>query len=392
MVSQKIRNNASISYFFLGWLFLLAKNNPNFSDPFIKQHAKMATKGHFFFFISYFLYSYFLSSLFAYSIPFVQITIDHCIQIAFFSFLTLFIIHGVYKGQKEEINENGEWNSAGLFSLSENLFRLEWISEGQRITYLLSYVPFLGMIVAKRHPNAITESGARVSSVFGLFYILVFANRGFDSLSMILLFIGVLFLVYLGACFFIKDAYQIPRLFEQIPKMTHIYDVLQALPFYILDIFRMIFGKQEVLSFREHLGNTQKKNERFRTSLEEYFTDTSIAFSPFWIFVPFCNIIFIPKLFLSRQSRYVLAIGQGLVITLLSAIVWYFYGFTSPFELLFLFPAFYGIASLETNVFVRIPLIYEIYALLNTFTFGILNNTNRMKAIQKQDMSVSYKV
>lgn len=108
MVSQKIRNNASISYFFLGWLFLLAKNNPNFSDPFIKQHAKMATKGHFLFFISYFLYSYFLSSLFAYSIPFVQITIDHCIQIAFFSFLTLFIIHGVYKGQKEEIDENGE--------------------------------------------------------------------------------------------------------------------------------------------------------------------------------------------------------------------------------------------------------------------------------------------
>lgn len=187
--------------------------------------------------------------------------------------------------------------------------------------YLLSYVPFLGMIVAKRHPNTITESGARVSSVFGLFYILVFANRGFDSLSMILLFIGVLFLVYLGACFFIKDTYQIPRLFEQIPQMTRIYDVAQALPFYILDTFRMIFGKKEALSFEEHLGNIRKKNERFRVSLEEYFTDTSIAFSPTWIFVPFCNVIFIPKLFLSRQTRYVLAIGQGLVITLLSAIV-----------------------------------------------------------------------
>jgi len=56
MISQKIRTNASISYFFLGWLFLLAKNNPNFADPYIKAHAKNATKGHVIFFTSYFFY------------------------------------------------------------------------------------------------------------------------------------------------------------------------------------------------------------------------------------------------------------------------------------------------------------------------------------------------
>ena len=92
MISQKIRNNASISYFFLGWLFLLAKNNPNFADPFIREHAKIATKGHGVFFIIYFLYSHFLESMFSYSIPVIQITLDHCIQIIFFAALTLFII------------------------------------------------------------------------------------------------------------------------------------------------------------------------------------------------------------------------------------------------------------------------------------------------------------
>jgi len=92
MISQKIRNNASIAYFFLGWLFLLAKNNPNFSDPFIRQHAKIATKGHILFFITYFFYAHFLSGLFSYSLPVLQITIDRCIDITFFATLTLFIV------------------------------------------------------------------------------------------------------------------------------------------------------------------------------------------------------------------------------------------------------------------------------------------------------------
>lgn len=92
MISQKIRNNASISYFFLGWLFLLAKNNPNFSDPFIRRHAKTATKGHILFFVVYFFYTHFLGDFFSYSIPVLQITIDRCISIAFFAMLTFFII------------------------------------------------------------------------------------------------------------------------------------------------------------------------------------------------------------------------------------------------------------------------------------------------------------
>jgi len=97
MISRKVRNNASISYFFLGWLFLLAKNNPNFADPFIKQHAKIATKGHILFFVTYLFYSHFLSGFFSYSIPVLHITVDYCISIAFFLTLTLFIIRGVYK-------------------------------------------------------------------------------------------------------------------------------------------------------------------------------------------------------------------------------------------------------------------------------------------------------
>lgn len=165
MISQKVRNNASISYFFLGWLFLLAKNNPNFADPFIKKHAKIATKGHILFFVTYFFYSHFLSRFFSYSIPVIQITIDHCIDIAFFILLTLFIIRGVYTGQKGESTDNTE-NGDRLFSTQGRTFQFSGASEAQRVILLLSYIPFLSMIIAKRYPNIITTTGVRVSSIF----------------------------------------------------------------------------------------------------------------------------------------------------------------------------------------------------------------------------------
>ncbi len=42
-LSSQIRINAAISYFFLGPIFLLARNNPDFSQEFVRSHARRAT-------------------------------------------------------------------------------------------------------------------------------------------------------------------------------------------------------------------------------------------------------------------------------------------------------------------------------------------------------------
>ncbi len=142
----------------------------------------------------------------------------------------------------------------------------------------------------------------------------------------------------------------------------------------------------------ERLTETQEKDKKFKTPLQTYFIDESLPFQSFWIFIPFVNLAFLPKLFMSRTTRYVLVIGQGLVITLLAILLGLIFSFTSPIELFLLFPIFYGISALETDVFTRIPIIYEIYALLNTLTFGLLKNTKRVQSIQKQDTQVSFKM
>ena len=391
MISRKVRNNASISYFFLGWLFLLAKNNPNFANPFIKQHAKIATKGHILFFVTYLFYSHFLSGFFSYSIPVLHITVDYCISIAFFLTLTLFIIRGVYKWQKDETEKDME-NDNNTFSVQGCTFQYTGVGEAQRTLLLLSYIPFLSMIIERKYQNIATSTGVRVSSIFGFVYILSFINGGFDSLSMILLFTGILALVFLAARFFLNDSYVIPALFERIPGIASIYEIIRSVPSYLADMGEVIFGKKDSISFADHLKNTQEKDKNFRDSLEQYFTDEALLFKPFWIFVPFFNLIFLPKLFTSRTTRYVLAIGQGLVITLLALCIGFFYSFTSPLLLLLLFPIFYGISSIGEDVFIRIPLLYEIYALLNTVTFGLLKNTKRLQTVQKQDTAVSFKM
>ncbi len=207
---------------------------------------------------------------------------------------------------------------------------------------------------------------------------------------MILLFLGIFMIVFLAARFFTTDNHTVPYFFERIPGMESVYETVRSIPPYLMDIGRMIFGKKDSVSFANHLKNTQEKDRNLQISLQGYFTDEKLPFQPFWIFIPFCNLIFLPKLFMNRATRYVLAIGQGLVITLLAVCIGFLFDFTSPLELFLFFPVFYGIASLESNVFIRIPLVYEIYAILNTLTFGLLKNTKRLQAVQKQDTMVRF--
>jgi hypothetical protein len=164
---------------------------------------------------------------------------------------------------------------------------------------------------------------------------------------MILLFLGIFSLVFLAAQFFISDTYTVPDFFEHIPGIDSIYNIIRSLPSYFREIGEIMFGKKNSISFIEHLENTKKKDLNFRTSLQEYFTDTTLPFKYGWIFVPFVNLIFLPKLFMCRTTQYVLAIGQGLVITLLAILIGFLFSFTSPLELFLLFPIFYGIASIK---------------------------------------------
>lgn len=208
MISQKIRTNATIAYFFLGWIFLLARNNPDFQDPFIRQHAKIATRGHLVFLFGYAFYSHFVSRFFMHTIPLLGITIDRVIDLSVFCTLTLFILLGAYRASRGD--EAKITASVSERQTDPTTMTYEGATERDRMIFFLSYIPFVGVAVADRYPSAITDRGSDTGTLFALAYLAYFSYRGFDSVAMAFLFLYVLLIVWLAGQFFFRDECALP--------------------------------------------------------------------------------------------------------------------------------------------------------------------------------------
>jgi hypothetical protein len=93
-ISQKIRTNGAIGYFFLGFLFLLAKHNPNFSEPFVRAHAKSATKLHLMLAAYVVLHVTLLSQLLSVVIPILSVSLDRVLLIGVFAYVFVLLFIG----------------------------------------------------------------------------------------------------------------------------------------------------------------------------------------------------------------------------------------------------------------------------------------------------------
>ncbi len=108
--------------------------------------------------------------------------------------------------------------------------------------------------------------------------------------------------------------------------------------------------------------------------------------------IPFANLVFLPSLCFAKSFRLVLAAGQGIAMTALLALSFYFYGFFAPETFVFLFPISLLLANTEGNPFYRIPVAYELYALVGILSFGLTDRARKVRSISEKEESVSYKV
>lgn len=96
-LSQKTKTNAAIAYFFLGPVFLLASKNPNFSDPFVRSHAKAASKAIAFYLAAFFTYSIFVSSYLTFQIPFFPMMADRVVSVAILALMFATLARGMVR-------------------------------------------------------------------------------------------------------------------------------------------------------------------------------------------------------------------------------------------------------------------------------------------------------
>ncbi len=90
-LSSQVRTNALSSYFFLGFLYLFAYNNPNFSHAFVRAHAWAATRIHMALLGFMIVYNFLLSRLLNYPIPVIQIPVSRVAVSAGFIYI-LFLL------------------------------------------------------------------------------------------------------------------------------------------------------------------------------------------------------------------------------------------------------------------------------------------------------------
>lgn len=383
-----------ISYFFLGWLFLLAKKNPDFQDPFIRSHAKSATKMHIGFLWGFWIYSLYLASYIRFPVPLIPtLTFDKVVSVCFFIVLAGLIIRWAYLAHwgitSTEVGSN---RLKDAFS-KENI-PLENTTETQKMIYISSYVPFLGIITASRHNNPITRTGAKIGSLWmfvTLLLVILFQNN--SDIIWVILFVYLFFVAFVWASLFVSNTIIGFSILESIPSLTTIYGSLRAVPNYLYKLVRIIFGKEESLSFASLRHEILTKDQAHSELALAHFTDHTLPIPKSLIFIPIINLIFIPQLFLRKQWTYTLAILQGIVMTLVLIAIWFSLDFTSLWQMLLLFPMFIGIAEVNQNPFYKIPVVYELYVILDFLTFGLGSRVNKLKERNKESgETVSFKV
>ncbi|MDD2486953.1 MAG: hypothetical protein PHS92_01105 [Candidatus Gracilibacteria bacterium] len=390
MDNNQIKTNAVISYMFLGWIFLLAKSNPNFEHEFIRKHAKKATKIHLIFLMIFIVYNLFFSKYLYYSIPLVLISVDKIINLIIFAILTVSILKGCYKAHKGLDPSNVSLRKAYIDN-SVN-YDLKDISENEKMLYLSSLLPFLGIISSKNHENEFTKNGVKVGFILTFLIVLYYILNGFDSIFLISLFAYIFVIVYYGVNVFINNKFSFPAFIENIPNLKISYLFIKTGFLYSIDFIKLIFGKNKVLDFRSKAIMINKEDHEYDDLLRNYYTNDKLILSKKLIFFPIINLLFIPLILKDGKNRYFLAIIQGIIMSAIIIFLGISYGFKSNLEILVLFPVFLGVANIDSNPFYRIPFIYEIYKIFNLISFGFFSKIRLIKEKNKEMKEVRLKV
>lgn len=320
------------------------------------------------------------------------ITLDKIISIIFFALLAFLIIHGAYLAHRG-ISSDDDTSSLRLReAFARENIPLSQATEADKIISISSYLPLIGIITASRHPNPITRSGEKIGSLWLLLTLLLNIFASGSDISLILLFVYLAYLAFVGVSLFVYDIVPGFVFIEQIPDLSSIYLHSRAIFPYIGKLLLVIFGKSTELHYADIIRQVREKDAQHIDLAKTYFTDSKLPLPRSLIFIPIINLLLLPQVFLKKNSTYILAILQGIVLSLIVIGLWYFLGFSTPWQTLLLFAIFLGIANLSSNPFYRIPVIYEIYNVLDLVTFGIGGKVGKLKEKHKESASVSFKI
>jgi hypothetical protein len=366
-----------IAYFFLGPLFLLVPRDTPFWEEYVRGHAKRATSIISIGVLVIILYITLLAPLI--QVQIFSISLDSMILAVMMIIFSIQLIHGAYRAY------NGI-DARSIHTLNINIdndYTIGNYSEEEKIRILASFIPFLGIFIAKRYPTEPYTIGKKVGGAlaFILITLIVFYGGAVSTLVFALTIVAVVVFIMTAVYLFLHGEFLSLGIYKYIPTYTSIEAHISASILSLFDFFRVAFGGDKRRSYSDIY------REKYMLYSQTATPETPYILPSWIIWVPVLNLITLPSLTMSRMSIYRPLILQWLLITILLILIVIFYWLQSSIGLYLLFPSLTLIAYSWKNTNIRAPLTSWIVSLSSLFTRG----QEKVQKMWEQKEEVSFK-
>ncbi len=370
----------------LAWIFLFPfsfiKRNPLFNNAFVRSHATTATFLHILLLVNIIVFLVF--KLFA-EIDIFGFGLNLILADIIFAFLFISMGISIYKasqGNTFTVGDSITLRKKQIVSVNKEASRH---SEEDKLSFLFSYIPFLGFIkTAKYSKNTAISANLTfnivISSIITVIYIFWYQN-----IANFFVLLYTIFIAFAGVNIFIKNEI----LHIGLPNFFKVENNLLIFKSTLIYLKKYLTGKfQEYQNILENEKN--KKIQKQQALLEKAQKQAPFRGPKSIIYIPIVNLI---TLF-QRHSQYQTHIINGCIITLfflISIVFFVFWKISLSFFILFLFPICFGIWKLHSPVYLM-PYVFDFYEFLWYIKNMFHSTKQTIKEKQAETYEESFKV
>lgn len=383
-INSKIKNNAIYSYLLpiINIVLFFNKNNPYINHPLVKNHSKTAILLHFKIILFYIIFIHFWifesNNIFGYWLNFI---IYDIILIIIF----LFSIMWVYKAYKWE-----------MYKITENLIMKKYvseisieinqdtkISEKDKLSIVLSHIPFIGYIIGSKIKSKTIENILKINLFVSIIIFLLLLIWKYNLISLLSL-LYIIYCCFIAINLYIKDellVINLPYYFLPKGKIRLQKNIIKYLKNYI---------KWDFIEFNKIQKEALEKEELEKKEDENIIKELKDYDKKYLIYLPIINLLLIKKLDTKKRFHII----NGLVISFIAILLinlnlfWYI---NSDLFLFLLFPICFGIWKINDNTY-KMPYIYETYLLLkkiaSIISFGYSDIKRRKNEVKEVNIKI----
>lgn len=363
MYDEQTRINAAISYLFLWPIFLLARKETPLAHPYVQLHAKKSSFIIALGFLSLCIYS-FLEPLLTFALFWILVSVLFLASI--FTIFVGTLLFFAYRAYNTEVSQIWETLSSVDFQIIE-LQTMTETTEAEKIRVALSFIPLLSIWISGKYHSPSILLWKKISTFFFLLMIgssfLLWPKTGW---SLLVILFSIIVIISTGVSIVVMG--RIPYihfLYRYIPSYETFLLYSRTWIDWIKTVIKVLSGYEEV----ENFSTLLQKNRTNSPGFLGFIKGLPLSCKGIWI--PFLNLIYIPFLLSKNYHEHRGNILQGIFLTILFIIIWWFYGFHTSLHLILFIPMIHLITFAENErdthaPVVDIVLLYKYFRPSNT--------------------------